>query len=263
MSSAAIDLIRAGGGIVMPESALRGWFARQWSQIRGNVKWDFIKYLAGGLLISSVYALWKALQNARFEPFLFATILLLSAALFFYSSHRGSVQFDFPLPNNVESPKVADPRKPDLRAEFLELLFHLERHGLANDVFVLSKIRVVNHGEQETVVTEWALAVQVGEASLRCEEQPIPQNWQILRTPLLGNPTPEAIDRDASSFLGPLKKGVPKTRWINFQVHSIPYRILPPHNAKFILTLTDSFGISHVTEWGPGFMIDTGEIGKA
>ena len=142
----------------------------------------------------------------------------------------------------------------------MEILFHLDRQILSNTVLVLLNLRVVNHGEEEAVVTNWSLMVEIGEGSMPCDEYDIPHNWQIRRIPNVGPPTNEVIDRDTSAFLHPLKKGVPKSRWICFQVLAIPYKIIPPHNAKFVLTLTDAFGHSHVSEWGPGFAIDTGEI---
>jgi len=119
---------------------------------------------------------------------------------------------------------------------------------------------VVNHGEEEAVVTDWNLAVEVGGATMPSQEQEIEHDWQIRRTPPIGPVTMEVIDRDASAFLHPLKKGIPKTRWICFQVLALPYKILPPHNAKFILTLTDAFGKTHISESGPGFALDTGEL---
>jgi hypothetical protein len=109
-------------------------------------------------------------------------------------------------------------------------------------------------------VTDWNLTVQVGDGTMPAEEHEIEHNWQIQRTPIVGVATREIIDQDASAFLHPLRRGVPKSSWICFQVLSLPYKILPPHNAKFILTLTDAFGNTHISESGPGFAFDTGEL---
>jgi len=71
--------------------------------------------------------------------------------------------------------------------------------------------------------------------------------------------TTEDFNRDASTFNEPLKRGVPKERWVCFKFFTL-FRMLPPHNAKMTITLTDAFGHTHVTEEGPGFTYDMGEI---
>ncbi len=133
-------------------------------------------------------------------------------------------------------------------------------HSISNNIFALLKVRVVNHGAEEAVVTNWDLGVEVGGGKLSSREHEIEPNWQIRRIPPIGPITMEVVDKDASTFAYPLKKGVPKSRWICFELFTIPNKILPPHNAKFILTLTDAFGQDHVSDDGPGFAFDSGEL---
>lgn len=101
----------------------------------------------------------------------------------------------------------------------------------------------------------------VGDADLNCEEGDIPANWRIRRidpTAVI-KVTTEDFNRDASTFNEPLKKGIPKERWVCFRAFTF-FRMLPPHNAKMTITLTDAFGQTHETESGPGFAYDMGEI---
>jgi hypothetical protein len=242
---------------------IRKWIKNEWKDVKGNFKYEIYRALFGGTVIASFLAFWKSLQHAHFEPYLYCSILLLSASLFVYASKHSAIEHISPDSHpRAEITEQIDPKKPNLRADLLEVLFHFTRRGLGNDIFILLGIRVVNYGEEDAVVTDWSLVVTVGGVSMPCDQIPIPPNWRIRRMKdALGRRTDdEEIDSDADAFEHPLKKGVPKTRWIAFQVLTIPHRILPPHNAKFTLTLTDAFGMNHVTESGPGFAFDTGEI---
>lgn len=246
---------------------MSNWFLRQWNDVKGNAKWEVAKILLqslfGGSIIASFVALWKALRHGPFEPYLFGAVLLVSAGLFFRVSRHSADQFQVHSPRtpprSQPSHPVVDLKKPNLRTEIMEVLFSIQRFGLSNDIFILLNLRVVNHGEEEVVVTGWDLSVEVGESTLNGVEDEIPRGWRIRRLPLFGPPTIETINPDASAFLEPLRKGVPKTRWINFKLMNLA-RILPPHDAKLTVALRDAFGNTHLSVADAGFRADSGEI---
>ncbi len=240
---------------------IRRWLNDEWKEIKGKVKYDIYKgvvfWLGAFVITSGAYFVHK-IWHSEWVPY--AAVFILSLFAFIWMSRYASKPSNSPSASPTRFKESVEPKKPNLRAEVMEAFCLMRRHSLSNDNFILLNLRVVNHGEEDAVVTDWGLTVAVGDATMPSREYEIEHNWQIQRMPMGGVAVMEIIDRDASSFLHPLKKGVPKTRWICFQVLPIPLKILPPHSAKFILTLTDAFGNSHISESGPGFALDTGEL---
>jgi hypothetical protein len=240
---------------------------REWHVIEGHAKWDFYKWVFGLFLVAGaavltlgtylVHRMWR--YGPDWLPY--AVGFVLALILFFWMGKKLTVSSSNPTVAQSAKPAqktTLSPHDPDLRADIQEVLFHLKRLRISNDVFVVLRVSVVNHGESEAVVTQWNLTVEVGDERIECEEEKIPADWRIRRI----NPASrvEDFNRDASTFREPLRRGVPKERWVCFRVTSLIMRLLPPHNAKLILTLTDAFGRTHVTEGGPGFADETGEL---
>jgi hypothetical protein len=245
----------------------RSWMQNEWKDIKGNVKYEVYKWGAitlGGLMVATFGLLvHKVVRYPEWAPYAAVFVLALFGFAWFSDRLRAVAQKTAPqFPKQVDAETetpVLDPKPPNLKAEILEALFSMKRQSLSNNIFILMQLRVVNHGEEEVVVTDWRLTVAVNREAMDADEHQIPNNWQIRRFPKFGPPTMENINADASAFVHPLKKGVPKTRWVCFRLINIS-RILPPHNARFILTLVDAFGKSHISEFGPGFASDVGEI---
>jgi hypothetical protein len=242
--------------------SLLEWIKREWHTVEGNAKWDFYKWalaIAGAAMVGfGTYLVQQLNKVPTWIPFTVGVVLALIN--FIWLGNKTAVSSSSRTAKSVQ-PNVLDPHAPDLRADIQEVLFHMRRLLISNEIFVLLRVDVVNHGEGEAVVTRWDLRLQVGDAHLDCDEQEIPTDWRIRRiNPLFRERvTMEDFNRDASTFREPLRRGVPKERWVCFKVFSLG-KLLPPHNAKFILTLTDAFGRTHVTEDGPGFTSDAGEI---
>jgi len=258
---------------------LREWFKREWHVVEGHAKWDFYKWVFGlagaSVLALGAYLVHKLKYGPDWLPY--AVVFVLALFILFWAGNRmtpisppSKVTQSTKEPAAIAPVEVeakddvrANPNDPDLRAKIEEVLFFLKRETITNDVFVLMRVSIVNHGESEAVVTKWELSLEVGGVRIKFDEQYIPAEWKIRRFHQVprGVVVTDDIDRDTSSFKEPLRKGVPKERWVCF-CHCFMDRILPPHNARIILTLTDAFGRTHVTEAGPGFTHDLGEIVK-
>jgi hypothetical protein len=239
------------------------YLKREWQEIRADFKYDLYKWLAltvgASMLALLTWLLRKVPRLPEWGPPGILFLVALFAFVFLAS------RLSAPSPAVATHPPAfpsqpTDTKNPNLRAEILDVLFFLRRHSLSDEVFVLLNIRVVNHGDENLVVTDWEFRAEVGDSTITSMETAIESNWQIRRVPPNKPVKMEVIDKDASTFLKPLSKGVPKERWICFELLTVPNKILPPHNAKFVLTLTDAFGQTHVSEWGPYFTLDTGEI---
>jgi hypothetical protein len=247
--------------------SLREWIKKEWHVVEGNAKWDFYKWafrafaIAGAAVLAlGAYLVHRLKYGPDWLPYAVGFVLALIA--FIWMGNKLTVPpYDSPATAKPVHAAPLDPRAPNLRADIQEVLFHCKRLSISNDVFVLLRVSVVNHGEGEAVVTQWDLRLSVGDAYIDCEEEEIPTDWRIRRINPTGRTriTTEDFNRDASTFREPLRRGVPKERWVCFKVFAFT-RMLPPNNAKFTLTLTDAFGHTHVTEDGPGFTNDVGEI---
>jgi len=251
------------------------WFKREWHVIEGHAKWDFYRWafaLAGASVVALGAYLVHRMRN--FVPDWLPYVAAFGLALFIFfwvgSKLTGTSNKIQPAEPAVpvDPPEVAsevhaplNPNEPNLKTEILEIFFYLKRLSISNDNFILMRLRVVNHGTQEAVVTGWQLKLSVDNAHLDCKEEEIPANWRLRRIDSSNRVkfTTEDFNRDTSTFNEPLTKGVPKERWVCFRAFTL-FRILPPHNAKMTVTLTDAFGRTHQTEDGPGFASDMGEI---
>jgi hypothetical protein len=251
-------------------------FKREWRVIEGHAKWDFYKWVFGTAAASVValgaYLVHKILNYGP-DWLPYAAAFALALFIFFWVSSKltGTSNTLQPTTPTVlvtppgaarEVHAVLNPNASNLKTEILEILFYLKRLPLSNDNFILMRLRVVNHGTEEAVVTGWQLKLTVGDTRLDCEEvEEIPTSWRIRRIDPTARVkvTTEDFNRDASTFNEPLKKGVPKERWVCFRLFTLS-RILSPHNANMTITLTDAFGRTHETEDGPGFTSDMGEI---
>jgi hypothetical protein len=247
--------------------SLREWIKKEWHVVEGNAKWDFYKWgfgFAGAAVLAfGAYLVHRLKYGPDWLPYGVGFVLAL--IVFIWIGNKLTVRpYDPTAPAKPVHAAPLDPRAPNLRADIQEALFHMRRQFISNEIFVALRVSVVNHGEGEAVVTRWDLRLSVGDAYIDCEEEEIPTEWRIRRINPPGRTriSTEDFNRDASTFREPLRTGVPKERWVCFKVISLG-RVLPPHNAKFILTLTDAFGRLHVTEDGPGFTSDWGEIIQA
>jgi hypothetical protein len=251
------------------------WFKREWHVIEGHAKWDFYKWafaLAGASVVALGAYLVHRMRN--FVPDWLPYVAAFGLALFVFfwvgsklTGTSNTIQPAEPVvlvapPDVASEVHALNPDEPDLKTEILEVFFYLKRLSISNDNFILMRLRVVNHGTQEAVVTGWQLRLSVGDAHLACEEEEdIPANWRLHRIDSMNRVrwATEDFNRDASAFNEPLRKGVPKERWVCFKAFTL-VRMLPPHNAKMTITLTDAFRRTHQTEHGPGFTSDMGEI---
>jgi hypothetical protein len=46
----------------------RSWLRNEWNDIKGNLKYDIYKTLAGGVIISFFYSLWRAIKRGTKLP---------------------------------------------------------------------------------------------------------------------------------------------------------------------------------------------------
>lgn len=248
---------------------MKKWLIEQWRQVRGHIKFEIGKWLifnalGGATLIGLVVWFRQKLLHASPDWYLFGFVFAASLILFLYSDAKIVKNFfsrtSSPIPSSQDpAPEIPlEPHKARLKADILDILFHTERFALMNDVFVLLQVRVVNHGEEEVVINEWKLETWVGEDKFNLEQVDIPEIWRIKHTPPGGPYSVENPDRHLIE--GPLRKGIPQTCWVNFKMQALG-RVLPPHNAKFVLTLEDALGATHVAETlAPGFFAETGYI---
>jgi hypothetical protein len=240
----------------------------EWKDIKGHFKYDAYKYVTilvgGGVIALGAYLLHRIGHVPDWTPY--ACIFVLFLFVFIWMTRHSPVSVlhtpsqslpDHFAETNTSSAVPLDPKKANLKAELLELYFQLERLRVSNDVHVLTFFRVVNHGEQDAVITDWQLEAKIGENSYGFETVDIPANWRI-RVLDVGTPIIKDLDRVLPT--GPLRCGVPQTYWVNFRMQSLS-RPLPPHNAQFDLILVDALGNRHEAfNCGPLFIEDCGEI---
>jgi hypothetical protein len=70
-------------GVQYPE--MRNWLIKQWGDIKGNAKWELIKYaitLFGAFALAFSAVLWQALRHTEIDRYLFGIVFLLSAIMF-------------------------------------------------------------------------------------------------------------------------------------------------------------------------------------
>jgi hypothetical protein len=160
-------------------------------------------------------------------------------------------------PKQVQPPDRPD---PDLRGEFLEILFkpHIGE-WTSRSTLILAKLRIANHGSRKTTITNWMLHVQVGPESYvpTAERIDIPSGWRIER----GFNDRQLIDPIPEDAYEP---GIPKTGWVLFDFSAYPTigrgHPAAPHNARFLITIRDAYNQEHTITKEADWYYTSGEV---
>jgi hypothetical protein len=198
--------------------SLLEWIKKEWHVVEGNAKWDFYKWgfalAAAAVLTLGAYLVHRLKYGPDWLPYAVGFVLALIVLMWMGSKitvppHKATaIQ-----PGKAVQTATIDPRAPDLRAVIEEVLFRFNRRSVSNEIWVVLRVSVVNHGEGEAVVTQWDLRLKVGDSHLDCEEEEIPANWRIQRVHLTNRVKLETEDfsRDAKvTFSEPLRTGYQK-----------------------------------------------------
>ena len=81
---------------------------------------------------------------------------------------------------------------------------------------MLLKVQIVNHGEEEAVSTGYTLEASAGEHLAEFDQVEIPENCRIEHIQPVGHHITENPDRKSIDW--PLKRGIPRTCWVNFKM---------------------------------------------
>ncbi len=244
---------------------MNSWLRRQYDDIKGHLKYELLRTvvlsLVGGTALALLYAFWQRLKQVPKDLYLLGGLFILSTAMFFYLANR--LQAFRPIQRNQPPKPVPpsipiDPKKPNLKCEIQEILFHVESLGIISNFHILLRVRVVNYGEQEVGVTKWSLIVEADRQE-QADEEPIPRDWKIRRRAVGTGETVKQIDKKFADSTEPFRKGIPQVGWILFKL-TILKAVHPPYSAKFTLKAKDALGEEHVAEFGPRFLEETGEI---
>jgi len=90
---------------------------------------------------------------------------------------------DMQVVNATPDPPAPPTKDPDLRGEFLEILFR-PRSGpfTSRQIYILCQLRITNHGSRQTVVNRWEMAVSInGQVVGNGEQISLPSDWSIRR----------------------------------------------------------------------------------
>ena len=258
-----------------------GMFRENWEQIRGNLKYDLIKYtfvFAGAVVMAASAYLASLLKNLP-TWFLPSAVLAVALIAFWWLGRtlngRKAIQADeepqeplsFQPAGQLPAPSLASPEpKPvDLRGEILELYFDRQcTPGISLQVSILMKIRITNHGPDQAAITGWTLHFQLGEEIPRAAEViDIPSVWWIKkwRADLFNRePIKEKIDVRLNELptTSTYQKGVPQTGWIAFEYFTGEDIEFP--NARFIVHAQDSFGNRHTFQRPAGIYRRLGQL---
>jgi hypothetical protein len=274
------------------QGTIMTFIKRQWEELRPHLKWQLILLAVEGLGINAAIAAlvsWatKHIQSWFGVPTLpthfyvvlailvFCAILLSIIFIFAFvgllSKRKTSTIPDAPIKSNfrpvsnnelvarlaaeVVPTPPAQPKPVDLRGEILELYFYTDGIPTVNSqVYILMKMRTVNHGQDEASVTRWGLLIQVGQESpLSAAAMVIPNSWWIRRNAggLLVRYVKESIDVRLIEVnsTNTYRKGIAREGWVAFEIYNLAYLEFP--NAKFTVILVDSFGQRHDIERRP------------
>ena len=148
---------------------------REWHVVEGHAKWDLYKFTGAAVLALGAYLVHRLKYGPDWLPYAVAFVLALF--VFFWMGSNLTVSSSAIQRTEPIQKTTLSPNDPDLRAEIQEVLFHFKRNLLSNDIFVLMRVGVVNHGEGEAVVTKWELTSEVDGAQMQFEEQDVPAEW--------------------------------------------------------------------------------------
>jgi hypothetical protein len=154
----------------------------------------------------------------------------------------------------------------NLRIEIQEVLFlqtggYLMMGGMKE--FVLMRLSVTNVGHDEPTAKAWKLTVQIGyEYKDETEKiNSLPGGWMVRRRGQLNTTTdePPAPDLVALSRTEEFKFGKQRLGWVAFEFYRDGDAV-PPYNAMYSVSITDSLGNIHVGTLEPTRYIPKGEI---
>jgi len=162
-------------------------------------------------------------------------------------------------------PVPNEPKPVDLHGDILELYFDRQSvPGISLQVSILMKIRITNHGPDQTVITNWKLLIQLGEETPRVAEViSIPPVWWVKkwRSDLFNRePIKETIEVRLNELppTNTYQKGVSQTGWIAFEYFTGEDIEFP--NARFTVHVRDSFGKGHTFQRAAGIYKRPGQL---
>jgi len=258
------------------------WLQGQYDDIKGNAKWALLYWLAlgSGLTwiihhIQDAYrtniASWLALAAPIFS------ILAVLYLVWIVSSRIPPLKTQsiadklalIPVPAPEPKPPANPPQLPrqlpvDLRGEIEEIYFQKQGFGafiFAMKIFILMKVRIVNHGPDDATITHIGLSATVGRRSLECTVMDaVPSAWRIKRLKA-GSFFGETVETTIAPDLLPdeiYKKGIPHSGWLAFEYTPLKDCEFP--NAEFVMHLKDSLGGIHTIRHEATIYYREGEI---
>lgn len=151
----------------------------------------------------------------------------------------------------------------DLRIEIQEVLFRqgVEYLTMPKDM-IFFRLTVTNHGHDEPTAKSWSLTVRIGkqkrdtDATIR-----LTPNLVVRRKGQFRTTTDEALSPDLVTVTqtDEFKRGKQKIGWVAFEM-SADHNAVPPYHADFAITVTDSFGNTHVGIHESMRYIQSGEV---
>jgi hypothetical protein len=156
------------------------------------------------------------------------------------------------------------PKSVDLQGEILEL--YISRTGIIATpslLYIVLKVRVVNHGPDETTIMGCGLHISLGQFQLDGEIAKTPPKWHIKKKKK-GAFNLQYEDVPIDPYLGAnphaevYRKGIPREGWLAFEVYLFGDAEFP--NAQFELFFQDALRGEHHIRRLAGVYERTGEL---
>lgn len=242
------------------------WLRRQYEDIKGNAKWALLYWLVLGSGLTWIihhiqYAYhaniagWLALAAPIFSILaVLYLVWIVSSRMPPLKTQKVTDKLDLipvPAPQLTAPAKLPQPPRQlpvDLRGEIEEIYFQKQAglFLLTLKMFIVMKVRIVNHGPDDATITHIALSATVGRETVECTVMnAVPSAWRIKRQKA-GSFFGETVETTISPDLPPneiYEKGIPHSGWLAFEC--MPLKDCEFPNAEFKLHLKDSLGGIH------------------
>jgi hypothetical protein len=256
---------------------ISNWYSRQWTDIRGNLKWAFVYWLGlgGGMTwlahhlqftLHANLAGWLSLAAPIFSILAVAYLVVIVVGR--NNNRTATPPSEEPTTGALAAIQNALPAPPalqkgvDLQGEIRELYIQSFEDMLHfSKTYVVMKVRITNHGPDEATVTGCGIRISLGDYQINGDvKNDIPVEWRIKkkRQGILGIAYDETPIEELLSDKCVYKKGHPNGGWLAFEVVSSGDIEFP--NAQVELLLQDSLGGRHYITREAGVYPRTGEL---